>query len=192
MCPAPTPTDDRARTLRPALVAVGLGSNLGDRREALQLAVNELKDYVDDFRISAVYETEPLHVVEQPRFLNACCTGRSVLPPRPLLQRLHLIERRAGRERRTRFGPRTLDLDLLLYGDEVIDEPGLRVPHPRMHERAFVLVPLLDILPDWTHPALRRTVAELAASVSRDGVRLFEPHMNSRASASDESGGVHP
>lgn len=156
------------------LVALGLGSNLGDRRTTLRRAIGELEAVVRELLVSPLYETEPQHVIDQPRFLNACCTGHTHLEPRALLEALHGIERNAGRERGMRYGPRTLDIDLLLFGDEVIHEPGLQIPHPRMHERAFVLVPLREILPDWRHPILGRSVRDMAAAASGAGVERLQ------------------
>lgn len=159
-------------------VAVGLGSNLGDRLAALAFAVEELGELLDDLRCSRVYETEPRHVRDQPRFLNMCCVGGTRLPPGDLLERLHAVEGEAGRRRGptsdgSRYGPRRLDLDLLLYGDRVLRRDGLTVPHPRMTERAFVLLPLGDVAPDWTHPVEDRTVRELAERLPDQGVRPF-------------------
>jgi 2-amino-4-hydroxy-6-hydroxymethyldihydropteridine diphosphokinase len=123
---------------------VGLGSNLGDR-EAQILQAAELLDLR---RLSRIIETEPWGVVDQPRFLNAVGELETALEARALLDRLLEIERRMGRVRTgPRWGPRTIDLDLLLYGDEVLDELGLAVPHPRLHERSFVLEPLAELAP---------------------------------------------
>lgn len=156
-------------------VAVGLGSNLGDREANLRFGLEGLKKFLDGLQCSRVYRTAPRYMSEQPRFLNACCIGRTRLAPPQFLATLQDIERAAGRSREgRRYGPRVLDLDLLLYGREVLDEPGLVVPHPLMHERAFVLIPLRDIAPDWHVPVASgegATVAELAAAVSPAGVR---------------------
>jgi 2-amino-4-hydroxy-6-hydroxymethyldihydropteridine diphosphokinase len=123
---------------------VGLGANLGDRERALRQAA----ELLGARRLSTVRETEPWGVTDQPRFLNAVAELETDLPPRELLQRLLDVERSLGRTRGgERWGPRTIDLDLLLYGGETIDEPGLTVPHPRMHERLFVLEPLAELAP---------------------------------------------
>jgi 2-amino-4-hydroxy-6-hydroxymethyldihydropteridine diphosphokinase len=126
---------------------VGIGSNLGDRLENLRTAVRELAGTPDVrfVRSSSVYETAPVGGPEQGDFLNAVVEISTELEPRALLEALQLIENELGRVRAERFGPRTIDLDLLLYGDEEIDEPDLTVPHPRMHERAFVVVPLMEL-----------------------------------------------
>lgn len=152
-------------------VAVALGSNVGDRRKKLAFGRRSLETMLAGLRCSRIYETEPRYETNQRSFLNACCVGRSHLTPSELLRRLKMTEREAGRSVGGRpYGPRTLDLDLLLFGDRIVDEPGLRVPHPRMAERAFVLVPLADVAPGWVHPELGRTVEELAAERGRAGV----------------------
>ena len=129
---------------------VGLGANLGDREATIRRAVELLgaEPEVDVVAVSTLRETDPVGYVDQPRFLNGAAALETTLTPRELLDRLLEVERALGRERTgPRFGPRTIDLDLLLYGDERIDEPGLRVPHPRLHERAFALEPLAELDP---------------------------------------------
>jgi 2-amino-4-hydroxy-6-hydroxymethyldihydropteridine diphosphokinase len=130
---------------------VALGSNLGDRRATLLAAVAALAEHpdVDVVAVSSLIETDPVGVVDQPRFLNGAAALDTRLGAHDLLALLLEVERRFGREREgvPAHGPRTLDLDLLLYGDEEIDEPGLRVPHPRLAERAFVLEPLAELAP---------------------------------------------
>ncbi len=138
---------------------VGLGGNLGDRRSYLQRAIDCLaRD--PDVRVAAVSafrETDPVGYRDQPRFLNAVAALETELGPRDLLERLLAVERALGRDRRgPRFGPRTIDLDLLVYADAEIDEPGLVVPHPRLAERRFVLEPLAEIAPDLALPDGRR------------------------------------
>jgi 2-amino-4-hydroxy-6-hydroxymethyldihydropteridine diphosphokinase len=123
---------------------IGLGSNLGDREQAIRRAA----ELIGAQRLSAIVETEPWGYAEQPRFLNAVAEIDTPLTPRQLLTHLLDVERRLGRERvGPKWGPRTIDLDLLLYGSEVIDEPGLTVPHPHLHERLFVLEPLAELAP---------------------------------------------
>ncbi len=130
---------------------VGLGANIGRARATIAAAVELLaaEPRVDLVRVSTVRETEPVGYVDQPRFLNAAAAVDTLLGPRELLVRLLAIERRLGRvrERGPRFGPRTIDLDLLLYEDLVINEPGLEIPHPRLHERRFALEPLAELDP---------------------------------------------
>jgi 2-amino-4-hydroxy-6-hydroxymethyldihydropteridine diphosphokinase len=128
---------------------VGIGSNLGDREANLRAAVELLsaEEGIEVVAASEIRETEPVGPVEQGPFLNGALQLRTSLEPRELLQRLRSVENRIGRVRDKRWGPRTIDLDLLLYGNESIDEPGLTIPHPRLHERRFALEPLADLDP---------------------------------------------
>jgi 2-amino-4-hydroxy-6-hydroxymethyldihydropteridine diphosphokinase len=130
---------------------VGLGSNLGDREALIAEAVELLRaeDGIDVLAVSTLRETDPVGYLDQPGFLNGAVALDTSLTPRELLDRLLAVERRLGRERGVgpRFGPRTIDLDLLLYGEETIEEPGLQVPHPRLAERRFALEPLVELDP---------------------------------------------
>jgi 2-amino-4-hydroxy-6-hydroxymethyldihydropteridine diphosphokinase len=144
-------------------VAVGLGSNLGDRRRTLDAAASRLAAFLDDLLVSSPHDTAPVGFVDQPRFLNAAAIGVTTLAPAPLLEVLLAIEREFGRERPFQGAPRTLDLDLLLYGERRIRVPGLEIPHPRFRDRAFVLDPLSEIAPDWVDPVTGLTIAELQA-----------------------------
>jgi 2-amino-4-hydroxy-6-hydroxymethyldihydropteridine diphosphokinase len=147
---------------------VGLGANLGDREATLRRAVDLLADEaeVEVTRVSRLRETDPVGVVDQPRFLNGVAAVETSLSPRELLEVLLRIERGLGRVRgETRWGPRTVDLDLLVYGREEIDEPGLRVPHPRLHERRFALEPLAELDPELRVPG-RGTVSQLLARLN--------------------------
>ncbi|MCC7418085.1 MAG: 2-amino-4-hydroxy-6-hydroxymethyldihydropteridine diphosphokinase [Acidobacteria bacterium] len=145
-------------------VAVALGSNLGDRRAHLDYAVSRLRQILTDLRVSCYVETEPVGAAgPQPPYLNAAATGLCALPPRALLETLLAIEQERGRERPMANAARTLDLDLLLFGDRRIDEAGLVVPHPRFRERRFVLEPLAGIAPDLIDPVSGCAVAELLA-----------------------------
>jgi 2-amino-4-hydroxy-6-hydroxymethyldihydropteridine diphosphokinase len=143
--------------------AVALGSNLGDRHAHLDFAVTRLRAVLDDLVVSDYIDTEPVGVTEQPRYLNAAAVGRPHLQmtPRSLLDALLAIERERGRERPFKLAPRTLDLDLVLFGDVVLKERGLELPHPRFRERGFVLQPLAAIAPDLVDPVTGRTVGEL-------------------------------
>ena len=146
---------------------VGLGANLGDRSAMLRTAVEQLGREPDltVVGISTVRETEPVDFLDQPRFLNAAVELETVLPPRALLDRLLAIEQALGRRRDgPRFGPRTIDLDLLLYGDERVDEPALTVPHPRLVERRFALEPLHELDPTLIVPG-RGPVSELLSAL---------------------------
>jgi len=144
---------------------VGLGSYMGDRERMLWSAVHMLafNPEVDVVAVSSIRETDPVGLEDQPRFLNAAAVIDTELGPRALLDLLLSIERELGRTREgPRFGPRTIDLDLLLYGDEVVDEPGLAVPHPRLHERRFALEPLAELDPDLAVPEKGSVQALLA------------------------------
>ena len=151
-------------------VFLGVGSNVGDRWSCLQLAFSEL-DQIPGTKLvakSAVYETAPVGPVEQGRFLNAAIEIRTTLDPEALLTELTRIEMLAGRkarDQRVKWGPRELDLDILLFGDVVHTSERLTVPHPFMHARWFVLKPLADLGPDVVHPVLKKTIAELLADV---------------------------
>jgi 2-amino-4-hydroxy-6-hydroxymethyldihydropteridine diphosphokinase len=136
-----------------ARVFVGLGSNLGDRELNLRRALERLEE-LGPVRASSFRETDPIGVTDQPKFLNAAAELATELPPAELLERLLEIERELGRDRATerRWGPRVIDLDLLLFGEEAIDEPGLTVPHPRLADRRFVLEPLCELNEDLTLP----------------------------------------
>lgn len=152
----------------PVTAYVALGANLGDRERALRAAVDALaaEPGVEVLAVSRLRETEPVGVVDQPRFLNGAAALATTRSARELLGLLLAVERRFGRVREgaPEHGPRTLDLDLLVYGDERIDEPGLRVPHPRLHERRFVLEPLVEVAPGLVVPG-RGRVEELLARV---------------------------
>jgi 2-amino-4-hydroxy-6-hydroxymethyldihydropteridine diphosphokinase len=148
-------------------VALGLGSNVGDRRAHLETALTRLRERVNVVSVSRFVATEPVGGPPQGPFLNAAALVETDLRPRALLELARELEEAAGRQRGVRWGPRTLDVDLLLYGDEVVDEPDLEIPHPRLHERGFVLDPLAEIAPDWVVPRLDRTVGELRENLHR-------------------------
>lgn len=151
--------------------AVALGANLGDRAAAItDAAARLLRAAGKTLRLSTLYETAAVTAPgspTQPPYLNAAAVFETSLPARDLLDLLLSIERSLGRERAPgeKWGARTIDLDLLLYGDAVLDEPGLVVPHPRMHERAFVLGPLAEVAPELVHPIFARTVRELRDAI---------------------------
>lgn len=159
----------------PILVAISLGSNVGDRRGHMQFGLNCLAalPLTSMQAVSDMIETEPVGGPAQGMYLNAACLVRTLLPARTMMSAMLGIERQAGREREreVRWGPRTLDLDLLLYGNELLDEPGLTVPHPRLHERAFVLGPLAQIAPDWHLSGHGATIAELLGRLKTSSVR---------------------
>ena len=151
------------------MIYIGIGANLGDREKTLQEATDILnaKPEIAVVATSAVYETAPIGVVDQPYFLNAVLQIHTSLSARSLLNCLLATERKFGRVRETRWGPRTLDLDILLYRDAIINQPGLQVPHPHLHERAFVLVPLCDLKPDLKHPVLGQSIQFLTKSLNK-------------------------
>ena len=145
-------------------VYLSLGSNLGDRKKNLQTAIAALADAkVRVMRISSFYETEPVDLREQPWFLNCAVQAETELSPPDLLRALHGIESSLGSRKLVAKGPRLMDMDILLYGDETIDTPELQVPHPRMLQRRFVLVPLAEIAPSLKHPSWNGTATELLA-----------------------------
>jgi len=153
---------------------VALGSNLGDRLGTMRGALRRLGLLGTIEAVSSVYETDPVGVTEQPAFLNAAVRMRTELEPRPLLAALHSIETEFGRVRTTVNGQRTLDLDLLFYDDVVLNSVEVVLPHPRLHERAFVLVPLSDIAPNLLHPTVEVRVRELLSTIGDlRGVRPF-------------------
>ncbi len=166
--------------MRPVTAYIGLGSNLGDRDANLFAARSALSGLGEVTAESSIYETEPWGVAEpQPAYLNQVVALEMDMAPRELIKRLLEIETQMGRRRTKPGASRVIDLDLLLYGDAVIDEPGLTVPHPRMHLRAFVLAPLAEIAPGVTVPGLARSVRELAAEASPGCVRRL-PGMTAR------------
>ncbi|SMG51213.1 GTP cyclohydrolase MptA [Dethiosulfovibrio salsuginis] len=152
-------------------VFLALGANLGDRQGNILQALQYLQAKLEVVKVSSFYETDPVGYLDQPRFLNAVCEVETDLSPHDLLRLAKWVEQRMGRTVTFRNGPRPIDVDVVLYGDTVMDEQDLTIPHPRMAERAFVLVPLAEIAPDVVDPRSRLTVSELAQSVDRSGVK---------------------
>jgi 2-amino-4-hydroxy-6-hydroxymethyldihydropteridine diphosphokinase len=143
-------------------VAIALGSNLGDREANLDFGIAALSGLVCNLTQSSRHDTDPVGVPDdQPRYLNAVVVGETALSARALLEHLLAIEQRAGRTRHTPMASRTLDLDVILFGESRIDEPGLVVPHPRFRERLFVLEPLAEVAPGWIDPATGKTISAL-------------------------------
>jgi 2-amino-4-hydroxy-6-hydroxymethyldihydropteridine diphosphokinase len=146
-------------------VAIAFGSNLGDREKHLRDAARQVAAFVHDLRLSSFHDTDPVGVGPQPRFLNAAAVGTTDLEARAVLDRLLAIEASLGRQRPYAGAPRTVDLDLLLYDDAVIDEAGLILPHPRFRERRFVLAPLAEVAPEWIDPVTGKSVTTLLAEL---------------------------
>jgi len=157
-------------------VYLGLGSNKGERLTHLKRAIDELHKVGKVTTISPVYETEPWGKIGQPPFLNAVIRMETELAPLLLLREIKVIEQRVGRQPSQRWGPREIDIDILFYDELVLDTHELKVPHPYLHVRPFVLIPLADIAPDLVHPVLKKTVYELVKELSdddRDKVRRY-------------------
>jgi 2-amino-4-hydroxy-6-hydroxymethyldihydropteridine diphosphokinase len=166
---------DQPRAEGVHVVFLGLGANLGDRLLQLQRAVNLLREKLEILAVSSVYDTGPMLVTDQPRFLNLVCEALTSLMPEELLALLKSIEIQLGRVAGPRFGPRLLDIDLLLYDDLIFASPSLTVPHPRILERAFVLLPLAEIAPSLRHPVSHIEIASLANDVAGADVLKLGP-----------------
>jgi len=152
-------------------VYLGLGSNIGDREAFLAHAVSSLPPEVLPTRCSSLYETQPWGFKEQAEFLNLVMEARTALSPAELLVYLKSLEKDVGRKTSFLNGPREIDIDILFYGDQVIEDDSLILPHPELHERSFVLGPLSDIAPDLIHPGLNKSVIELHAALDMKGIR---------------------
>ena len=149
-------------TAEAILVHLGLGSNLGDRKEFLSMACNHLRsEAISEFRASSIYESEPLLKMPQPKYLNMVVCGLTVLSPKELLKKCQQIEISLGRIRRERWGCREIDIDILSYGSSIIDNDDLVIPHPEIGNRSFVLIPMLELSPEWLHPKKGITIKEL-------------------------------
>jgi 2-amino-4-hydroxy-6-hydroxymethyldihydropteridine diphosphokinase len=153
-------------------IYLSLGSNLGDRRAHLARAIQLLNESgVRVLRVSSIFETEPMYLAAQPRFLNQIVEAETTLFPRQLFSTTRGIEKAVGRRPGAPNGPRVIDIDIVLFAKSVVNLPGLVVPHPRMAERRFVLEPLAELAPDLRHPVTRRTVREMLAKVMDQSVR---------------------
>jgi 2-amino-4-hydroxy-6-hydroxymethyldihydropteridine diphosphokinase len=152
---------------------LALGSNIGDRLQNLRNAAAGMPPQAIVQRVSKVYETAPWGVLDQPDFLNQVIQVETALSPLELLSHLKGIETNLGREQTIRYGPRRIDLDILFYDDLILEVPGLQIPHPRLHERTFVLVPLADLAPDLHHPLTGETVHEMLARLDAADVKPY-------------------
>ncbi len=154
-------------------IFLGIGGNLGDRRQTMRSAVQGIRSALDEVRVSSLYETDAWGVTNQPDFLNAVVRGKTTLEPIELLDAMQAIENDLGRVREQHWGPRAIDIDILLYGRQVIDAPRLQIPHPFMTQRGFVLRPLADLAAGLTLPD-GSLVGELLTTISQDDLRRIE------------------
>src|SRR5215469_8515896 len=152
-------------------IYLALGANIGDRRGNLAAALQRLREVMEIEIVSSIYETEPVGYTDQPRFLNIVCRGKTWLGAEHLLKYAKEIEAAIGRKPSFRNGPRPIDIDILFYDDLLLEQENLTIPHPRMRERAFVLVPLAEIAPEVVDPVSEKTILELLAKISQEGVR---------------------
>jgi 2-amino-4-hydroxy-6-hydroxymethyldihydropteridine diphosphokinase len=162
-----------------AIAYLSLGSNLGNREANIKSALKMMGQKVRIVKVSSLYETEPVGYKDQPWFLNCACSAETDLAPHALLKFVKAIERKLGRKPTFRFGPRVIDIDILFYDDLILDSPDLIIPHHRLAERAFVLVPLTEIAPGLIHPLLDQTIEDLLQRVERlEKVRLYSEFSN--------------
>lgn len=157
------------------IVYLALGSNLGDRLANLKQAISSLTPQLEVQAKSHVYETPPWGYEDQPKFLNQVIKAQTYVDPEPLLKHLKRLEVALGRKESFPNGPRLIDIDILFYDDRVLNKPSLVIPHPRLQERGFVLLPLMDLDPDLVHPVNNKSVREMAAVCNMDGIEKFAP-----------------
>ena len=155
-------------------IYLALGTNIGDRPQNLRSAIAALPPSVNVLQESRIYETEPWGYLDQPAFLNMALKAETSLSPRELLNYLKDLEVQLGRTPNFRNGPRLLDMDILFFDDLCLNEPDLVIPHPRIHERSFVLVPLTDIAPGFIHPLLAQSVTQMLNNLDVSGIELFQ------------------
>ena len=171
-----SPVPDPQSPIPSCRVVLGLGSNLGDSRRIVVDAIAALEQALMDVRAASLFETDPLHVTDQGRFLNTAVMGLYSGTPRELLSRIHEIEARFGRDRQKerRWGERTLDIDILLFGDLTLNESDLQIPHPRLRERRFALEPLLELLPNAVEPVTGLSYRSICDALPEQGVEKIE------------------
>ena len=155
------------------VIYLALGTNLGDRSANLKQAIAALTPQMEVKAKSSVYETPPWGFEDQPKFLNQVIKAKTYLDPEPLLKHLKRLEVALGRKESFLNGPRLIDIDLLFYNNLVVDKPSLVIPHPRLHERGFVLLPLMDLAPDLVHPVKKKSVREMLALCNVEGIEKF-------------------
>jgi len=156
------------------IVYLALGTNMGNRLANLKAAVNNLSPQMNLKERSSVYETPPWGFTDQPAFLNQVVMVETYLEPEPLLRHVKRLESALGRVPSFENGPRLIDIDILFFDDQIIDTVSIAVPHPRLHKRAFVLVPLAEIAPEFEHPVLRKPVRELLEDVDQSEIKIFK------------------
>jgi 2-amino-4-hydroxy-6-hydroxymethyldihydropteridine diphosphokinase len=156
---------------------IALGSNVGDREGNLRHAIGAIGGFAKVTGISSVYETEPMYLEDQGWFLNCVMSVETELTPRALLDALQAIEAGMGRERVVKYGPRVVDLDILFYDGEVVSEPGLEIPHPKIPERQFVLAPLEELRPGFVHPVIGKTMSEIGHALKTDKKVVRRPDL---------------
>ena len=154
-------------------VYLSLGTNIGNRAENLKQAITSLPPQMTVKKKSNIYETPPWGYTEQDAFLNQVVKVTTYLEPEPLLKHLKRLEVVLGRKATFRYGPRLIDIDILFYDDLVLDTPSLTIPHPNVHERGFVLIPMMDIAPDHTHPVIKKSICEMIALCNLAGIEQF-------------------
>ena len=170
------------------LAYLSLGSNLGEREENLRLAIVSLRELGRVVAVSSMYETEPVEMTAQPLFLNCAVTLETTLSPLQLIEAVLQIERRRGRQRTQEKGPRTLDIDILLFDDLILNAPDLSIPHPAMHQRRFVLEPLVEIAPEAWHPGLNKSAWQLLEDLPEGQfVRRLTPSNNQQSKTNDRA-----
>lgn len=152
-------------------VYFSLGSNVGNKQAYLDKAIQMLKHRVDNMVVSSFYVTEPWGKTDQPEFLNLCVKGKTAISPEELLTFVKEIETSLGRKHTQKWGPREIDIDILFYGDKIISNNQIEIPHPFIAERAFVLTPLKEIAPNFVHPKLKKPIIKLAQNIGSSGIR---------------------